>query len=50
MWIRDMELVSGNIDCKRKHFVLEKKRSGEYVMMMMIMMTRLGVDRVKPWN
>ena len=29
MWIRDMELVSGNIDCKRKHFVLEKQRSGD---------------------
>ena len=32
MWIRDMELVSGNIDCKRKHFVLERQHDGKYVM------------------
>jgi len=32
MWIREMNLISGNIDCKRKHFVLEKQTDGQYVM------------------
>ena len=31
MFIRDSVLLSGNIDCKRKHFVLER-RAGQYVM------------------
>ena len=31
MWVRDLELLSGNIDCKRKHFVLERRR-GEVIM------------------
>ena len=31
MFIRHSVLLSGNIDCKRKHFVLER-RAGQYVM------------------
>ena len=42
MWIRDMELVSGNIDCKRKHFVLEPQKDGQYVM------TKKSQSHVKP--
>ena len=32
MWIRDMKLMSGNIDCKRKHFVIEQLQHGGYMM------------------
>ena len=34
MWIKDSELISGNIDCKRKHFVIERvsRADGQYVM------------------
>ena len=42
MWIRDMELISGNIDCKRKHFVLERQHDGQYVM------TKKSQSHVKP--
>ena len=32
MWIKDRKLLYGNIDCKRKHFVLEGSEDGLYTM------------------
>ena len=32
MWIEEDKLLSANIDCKRKHFVVELQNDGQYVM------------------
>ena len=31
MWIEKKKLISANIDCKRKHFVVELQRDGQYL-------------------